>query len=197
MLISSLAIWYYQSVQDKSSQPFRFFLLGLCLSVFGDVLLMFVESYGEHYFLLGLGAFLLAHLSYICSFVRFPRFPNGKVAKKRWLVIPFLLILIAVLTFLWPYLGSFLFPVSIYSAIIISMALSSYNLHGRTKSSYSKSIFIGAVFFVLSDFTIAFTKFVASGPDSTISSLIIMSTYLLGQFLLCYGMKSALNEEMR
>jgi hypothetical protein len=75
------------------------------------------------------------------------------------------------------------------------MALSSYNLNSSTIPPYAKIIFIGAIFFVFSDFTIAITKFVAPDLDLTIGSLFIMSTYLLGQFLLCYGMKSALNQE--
>lgn len=192
LLISSLAFWFYTSVNSTSSASRRFFLIGLVFSVIGDILLMLVKSKGELFFLLGLGSFLLAHLSYIIAFFRYPKFKSGIIWKQKWLVSPFVIVLIAILFFLWNGLGAFKIPVVIYSATIITMSIFCLNLKNRMPKVSWQIIFTGAVFFVLSDLTIAIKKFQYPAMSEDWSGLAIMSTYILGQFLLTAGMASSL-----
>lgn len=190
-LVSSLAVWYFQSSKKNWGVINSMFLLGLCFSVIGDSLLMFVKTKGEIFFLLGLGSFLIAHLFYIVAFTMFPSLKLGAISINKRLALPYFAVLIGVLSFLWPDLGSFRLPVLCYAIIIIAMSASCFNLKNRVTDSAFLSLFVGAVLFVVSDLTIAMAKFKFENLHPAISGLSIMITYLLGQFSLTNGMMLA------
>lgn len=52
-LVSSLTAWYYQSNKTNWNSINTMFLLGLCFSVIGDALLMFVKTRGKFSFFSG------------------------------------------------------------------------------------------------------------------------------------------------
>ncbi len=192
LLISVLALWYYQHSKNVRNNNFsKAFLTGLCFSVVGDTLLMLVKSKGEMFFLLGLASFLIAHIFYVLSFSLYPALKTGIIAKNPLLILPFLAMLSLTTWFLWPDLGALKFPVLIYAIVIITMWGFCYNMRNRVPRHVAQTLFIGAALFVLSDFTIAFTKFKFTGLSPTVGGLIIMSTYLIGQYLLASGMKRA------
>ncbi len=192
LLVSILAVWYYQhSSNVRKNNFFQAFLMGLCFSVLGDTLLMFVKTKGELFFMLGLGSFLIAHVWYILAFTAYPSFKSGPIARNPLLIMPFLVVFVLATMYLWPDLGTLRIPVIAYSFVIIAMLAFCYNMRNRVPRHVAQTLFIGAVLFVLSDFTIAFTKFKDSGLTPSIGGLIIMSTYLVGQYLLASGMKKA------
>ncbi len=192
LLVSFLAAWYYQYSRNvRNNKFFQAFLMGLCFSILGDTLLMFVQNKGELFFMLGLSSFLIAHLFYILAFSLFPSFKSGPIARHPLLTIPFLIVWMIVTIYLWVDLGALRIPVVAYSFVIIAMLAFCFNMRNRVPRYVAQTLFLGSVLFVLSDFTIAFTKFKNSGLSPSIVGLIIMSTYLTGQFLLTSGMKKA------
>ena len=191
LLISSLALWFYLRTRANWHSFSRLFLLGLAFSVMGDTLLMFVKTKGEIFFLFGLGSFLLAHLSYIGAFSKFPNFKSGQIWANKWLAIPFLIILTCLLWVLWGSLGALLVPVAIYAGIIVTMSAFCFNMRNRVAPPVFRILFGGAVLFVLSDLIIAMKKFRYPEMSEAMGGLAIMITYLLGQFLLTVGMAKA------
>jgi uncharacterized membrane protein YhhN len=97
-------------VLRRRSSYARIVGVGLVLSAAGDVLLEFPNR-----FLVGLLAFLLAHLFYIAAFLGRSRAPRGG------LLLPFLAWTAAALAYLWPGLGPMRGPVAGYVAVITAM----------------------------------------------------------------------------
>lgn len=124
----------------------RLILLGLAFSWFGD---MFLTSATQTAFLLGLGAFLLAHITYIGAFIT-----HGY--DRRWVIasaLPLTVIAIAVWTWLEPNTAPYLsIPVRAYVAAITIMVIFAFGTQGRSGSRY---IVVGAVLFFLSDLSVA------------------------------------------
>jgi uncharacterized membrane protein YhhN len=191
LLISCLAAWYWLNTPRKKPIYSTFFFVGLVFSVIGDTLLMLVKNFGEIFFLLGLSSFLFAHINYIIAFFKFPSFEQGIVWQNRWMVLPFAIILSLSIFLLKNGLGKYLLPVTIYSSIIVTMAAFCFNMKNRIPVSQSSPMFIGALLFVFSDMLIGAVKFKYPHMEGPLSGLAIMSTYLLGQYLLTKNMAQA------
>ncbi|KAB8155201.1 lysoplasmalogenase [Kordia sp. TARA_039_SRF] len=155
-------------------------ILALLFSLFGDSLLMFVSN-DEGFFIAGLVAFLLAHVMYILVFLRDY---NGKKVNA----LPLIALLLAYAAGLFWYikdgLGDLLIPVLVYMTVILTMAVTAYMRKGMVSQQGFKFVFIGAVFFVLSDSLLAINKFYEALPYSNLS---IMTTYAAAQFLIVLG----------
>jgi uncharacterized membrane protein YhhN len=192
LLIPSLALWFHKNIISIISPAKLYFLMGLYFSTIGDILLMLVNVGGEVYFLLGLGSFLIAHICYIMAFVKYSDFKKGAISKKKLLLAPFMIFLIGTVIFLWDGLGELRIPVLIYASVIISMAAFCFNLKNRVSEKSFLFLFSGALLFVISDFAIAIVKFNHINLPHNISGIIIMTTYLLGQFGLTNGMVKAI-----
>lgn len=139
----------------------RVILTGLAFSWFGDA---FLIGKPEQLFLLGLGAFLLAHLAYITAFV-------GRGMRLRTISIaalPILALAIAVTIWLRPYVPAELeYPVRLYTTVISLMVVSAFATHGQNPS---RLILAGATMFFLSDLSVAALRLVQTD----------MPTYILG-----------------
>jgi uncharacterized membrane protein YhhN len=194
LLVSCLALWFYLNSDNASISYSKAFLTGLGFSVLGDVLLMFVKSQGELYFMLGLGSFLFAHLCYISAFTLFPSFKTGSISLNKLAILPFVAVFIGATWLLWDDLGALRIPVIVYSFVIITMATFSFNMKNRVKTGVFSMLFYGAILFVSSDFAIALSKFKYHDIAPSISGLVIMVTYLFGQFLLTRGMEKAVSQ---
>ncbi len=188
LLVTFLAVWFFLQTRSNPLSSSHFFLVGLMFSVIGDTLLMFVNAKGELFFLLGLGSFLFAHLSYITSFSKITVFKSGSIWRTKWLILPFLFVLASVIWMLWDTLGAFLIPVVIYATVIVSMSAFCFNLKNSVPNSIFQMLFGGAILFVVSDLIIAMKKFKYPEADDVTSGLVIMATYLFGQYLLTAGM---------
>lgn len=139
----------------------RIILLGLTFSWLGDAALI---GESESLFLLGLGAFLLAHIAYIAAFVVLG-------VSVRWAIVAALPIAIAAITVsLWlaPHIPQELVvPVRVYTVVISLMVIGAFGTRGRGATIL---VLAGAVLFFLSDLSVASLRLVQTD----------MPTYVLG-----------------
>ena len=159
-------------------------ITALTLSWIGDIILMFADK-GELYFIAGLIAFLLSHISYIILFNKQLKIylKNSKIIF--WVGVTVIAIyLIVIMLLLLPSLGDLKIPVLLYAltiSIMLLFALKGFLNWQKPANSY---ILIGAIVFVASDSLLAFDKFYA---PLQYSSFLIMATYLLAQYLIVSG----------
>lgn len=183
-LMITLALYFYSA---SSRNVFtRWMMLGLIFSFGGDVALLF-QANAPIYFILGLASFLIAHLCYAYAMFRFPKYKAGLIVKKTWWSIPLLIYGVGLVTFLWSGLGEMTVPVVVYSIVIMLMGLSAVNMLGRTAREAAILIIIGALLFILSDSFIALNKFKSAQLSLPNPRLLIMLTYITGQFLIVRG----------
>ncbi|VVE00438.1 putative membrane protein [Pandoraea pneumonica] len=149
----------------------------LIFSGAGDVLLALPEM--AQGFVLGLGAFLLAHLAYFVLFWR---------VRRRWSQVPgwhriaiVLVWVTAALAYVmyWPGMGELKAPVVCY-VIVLAMMASAALLAGVSGEWAA----VGALLFTVSDALIGTTRFVGSVPAQEYAIWIL---YALAQLLLTAG----------
>ena len=192
LLMPTLLILFLLNAHSNLSLERICLVIALSFSWLGDILLM---QHQNNLFFFGLVSFAIVHISYVISFiVRLQH--EGEALRRRLTVsamivasIPFLAYITLMLYILWPKLNAnveetkgLLMPVTLYTFMIVGMAYISY-LRDR-KSPGFWSVFIGAVFFVLSDTILAFNRFVAPIPTP---GLLVMFTYGIGQYLITIG----------
>lgn len=187
LLMPALALGLYWATRPS---PTNFLLrtvyAALAFSTVGDTLLLFSSgSHGAVFFMLGLVAFLMAHLCYIGGFRSMAGFKGGYLNENPILILPFVLFLGGFLTYLRPGLpAGMAVPVTVYAAVITVMALSAFNTKPKVTSAAWTALAVGAVLFMLSDSLIAINKFRMPVPGARI---LIMATYLVGQYLIVRG----------
>jgi uncharacterized membrane protein YhhN len=158
----------------------KFILLAaLIFSWLGDILLLFVFK-DAIYFILGLVAFLTAHIFYIVLFIKEIKKVNGKVEFKKGLIL-IAIYLSILLLILIPHLGGLVIPVIIYAVVISTMLYMACLLNSHWPKPASIYLLTGAVSFILSDSILAFNKFYHPVP---MSGFLIMLTYLFAQWAL-------------
>ena len=150
--------------------------IGLGLSWLGDLGLM---PSGEAWFLAGLGAFLLAQLTYAVAF--WP-YRSRSVVTRPLATAPYVLGLVVLLAALWGELGEMRLPVIAYALAIITMAILATGL--------GSTVAIGAILFVVSDTLIAVDS-VTDLYRLPAHGFWVMLTYLLAQALIARGVSGA------
>lgn len=151
----------------------QFLPIALFFSACGDALLALPLQYS---FVLGLGAFVMAQLSYASGF--FPqRQLSSTGARLRLGAVTVYLFLLAIV--LLPRTGETQVAVALYILAIGTMAATAA-MH-RAPSAF---IFTGAAVFVLSDSMIAIERFADPFNGSRYA---VMTTYYTSQALLTYG----------
>jgi uncharacterized membrane protein YhhN len=178
-IVVSLMFLFIKTSGSISKSIKRITLLALGFSVLGDILLMFVDQ-SPHFFTIGLVAFLLAHVMYILVFL--------KHRNKQKPIIGFVILLLAYASGLFYLLkgglGAMLIPVIVYMVVILSMATTAFMRKGIVNHMSYNLVFVGAIFFMISDSILALNKFYEPLPFSNIS---IMLTYALAQFFIVIG----------
>lgn len=159
-------------------------IFALIFSTLGDIFLLFK---GELFFILGLGSFLIAHVWYIVIFANRLR-GKGNLKSLVILILPVLVYLGVFLSLLWNQekMIPMRIPVVVYACVISTMLLLASSLFLANDKSKIQLLF-GALFFVISDSCLAWNLFHSEIPHA---SLIVMSTYLLAQLLLTWGISS-------
>jgi uncharacterized membrane protein YhhN len=160
-------------------------LVGLAFSLAGDVLLIPADN--PRAFLLGLVAFLLAHVMYVTAFVYLQVTMLGAISWSGELVaaIGILLVGVVVYRYLAPGLGAMRLPVIGYIVVISAMvhrALGIAWVHPGP-STQPVLIVVGALLFYISDAILAANKFRMGGqmPHYRVWNL---SAYYTGQLFL-------------
>lgn len=185
LLMTFLGGYFFTATQLKTSFSRRI-LAGLAFSLAGDTLLMFNAPGREYFFLLGLSAFLCAHLFYILAFSGYEKNTRGAFYQRPLLAVPFFLFLGGFLTFLWPGIPAGLkIPVTVYSTVIIAMSMACFQLRTKMNGRLFSGLFTGVLLFVISDSLIAVSKFYPGGQAiSEFIRPLIMITYLAAQYLI-------------
>jgi uncharacterized membrane protein YhhN len=196
LLMPLLAVWLARNTRPKAGGAFlRSAVLGAFgFSTLGDVLLMFAGRPGGNvFFILGLLAFLMAHLSYIGGFSSILKWNRGYLHRRPLWVVLFLVYLVVFLRLLWPGIPQGLhLPVAVYSGVISGMALSAIHLRGHVGSAVFVPLLSGVLLFMLSDSLIAVNKFGASFPGARVA---IMTTYIAGQYLIARSVYLQLKQD--
>jgi uncharacterized membrane protein YhhN len=180
LLMPLLAGYFLSEAKNKHSLS-RWVLAALFFSWAGDVLLMFQEK-DSLFFMLGLSAFLLAHVFYIVFFLSIK---NREQVKFR----PLLLVIVAVyyaglIYLLYPKLANMRIPVMVYGVVISAMfMLAMHMLHIKNKKA-GQWMMMGALLFVASDSVLAVNKFYQPFDGA---GIIIMLTYGLAQLFIVKG----------
>ncbi|EIV8502654.1 lysoplasmalogenase [Vibrio parahaemolyticus] len=150
----------------------QWILVGLSLSLLGDLLLMLPRDK----FIIGLSLFCSAHLSYSYGFT----------LMSAWHFTPWLPIALFGLgiCFYWlfrPDLGKERIPVASYILVLMTMCWMAieYYLSGKTQSS--SFAVLGSFIFIISGTVLAFERF---GGYSVFSRQVVMVTYYSAQTLM-------------
>ncbi len=174
---------YYVWLKSGRSTPFL--LAGILFSWIGDVALMY-DQIRSFYFLIGLGAFLLAHILYIMSYRRASDKPSPYESSSLVVVASVLVLLVgaALLYFLSPTLGPLKFPVYLYAGILVLMVLAALSRFRKTNTISYWHVLWGAILFMVSDSILAINKF---AMPIYASGILIMTTYISAQYLIAKG----------
>ncbi|MBJ6761839.1 lysoplasmalogenase [Myxococcaceae bacterium JPH2] len=158
----------------------RWIFAGLGLSLLGDLLL----EIDPGFFLPGLGAFLLAHLGYTFAYLHVSRTPHPARG------LPFLVLAVGASVLLRPWLGEMTVPVTLYVAIISTMAWRAAALLGDAHTSRAQqwTAFAGALLFAASDSLLAIKLFVRPLPGS---SFVIMVLYWAAQLCIAFSARES------
>lgn len=182
LILISLILYFVYNGGQLPKKIFIYTLLALCFSLLGDIMLLF-DHRSPSFFMLGLIAFLLAHIAYTLVFLKQG---NKAPIKRSWWVLVSLvgygLILYIVLM---DHLAALKIPVVIYITAILAMALTAHNRKGKVDGPSFISILIGALFFIVSDSVLAINKFLFAVPGA---HLLIMGTYAAAQYMIVQGL---------
>ncbi len=157
----------------------RLILLGLVFSWLGDT---FLIGQTQVFFLLGLGAFLLAHIAYIAAFV-------VQGINVRWTAVatlPVAVVAIAVSAWLTPHIPpELVIPVRIYTIVISLMLVAAIGTRGRGATIL---ILGGALMFFLSDLSVAALRLVQTAFPTYVWGLPL---YYAGQLCLAVSVSQS------
>jgi uncharacterized membrane protein YhhN len=162
----------------------KWLITALIFSLMGDCFLIFVAK-SELFFILGLVSFLCSHICYILLFNKQKKSVSS--SKSKIYSLNFALIALYLLAMLWilaPKLGDLTIPVIVYATVLSLMYASAIKGNAFWTEAGKENVFLGALFFVISDSILAFNKFYMPIP---MSSFLIMFTYILAQFFIVKG----------
>ena len=158
---------------------YHYLFVGLISCLIGDVCLALPQKKG---FMVGLVAFLVGHVLYICSFSSLTQIYYWISA---WLFIFFCM---SALIFLWlrPHLESMLIPVLLYSLVITVMVSGAWGVFWTSSFQISGRVFIlvGSLCFYFSDVLVARDKFIKEEYRNRVLGLPL---YYTGQFMLAFS----------
>lgn len=185
-LLLILSSWFFFNSRRVGD---RFTLLvqaGLFFSLVGDVALMLLHI-DQFNFLIGLGAFLLAHICYIMAFA--DNVAANSAEGNTWPSW-----LIGSLLVVYGYFFSLLvvpkvdegiaLPVIAYAVTITIMGIVAGFRLGRTYPRSFAMVLAGALLFIASDSLLAYNRFVKPLDEWAWA---VMVTYALGQFMIAAG----------
>lgn len=178
-LVISLIFLFVSTSKTILKSIKRLTIVALSFALLGDILLMFVWQ-SPHFFTFGLVAFLIAHVLYVLVFLK-----HRNQQKSSLGFITILLVYAVILFYLLKDgLGEMLIPVLVYMLVILSMATTAFLRKNKVNTLSYNLVFLGALFFMISDSLLAINKFYRPIPLSNIS---IMVTYALAQYLIVIG----------
>ncbi len=181
MIVVFIGLYFLFQTDKVISGLKKWVMAALAFSWIGDVLLLF-QPRDELFFLLGLSAFLIAHIFYIVFFhhVRIKENVKGNV----WLLLIVGVYYVALITLLSPYLGDMKLPVRIYGVVISFMLMLAMHMLYIKNRKAGQLMASGAALFVISDSILAINKFYQSFE---IAGIMVMLTYAFAQLFIIEG----------
>lgn len=187
LLMPSLVGFFLLSTQGIHNLFKKYITAGLVFSWLGDICLLFDNHpiHGQIYFLSGLASFLTAHICYTLAFLKIQAFNKGNWPQPRWVIAAYGLYLIFLLYTLWPGVPpSMKGPVMAYGIVITVMSLACFNLRTKLSAELFWPLFAGSLFFITSDSILAISLFGNKGLTLPASSVLVMLTYIIAQYLI-------------
>lgn len=181
LLIPVLIGYFLSLTKIRTTNLKKWIVAALFFSWIGDVLLIFQED-KSIFFLLGLSAFLIAHIFYIVFFhsVRL----KENIRSNLWLLLIVVIYYAVLISVLSPHLGDMKLPVRIYGIIISFMFMLAMHMLFIKNKTAGRWMMGGAFLFVVSDSILAINKFYQSFEWA---GIIIMLTYALAQLFITEG----------
>lgn len=181
LLMILLGLYFISGTRELISKLKKWVILALFFSWAGDILLLFQDR-EKLFFLLGLSAFLVAHLFYIVFFhsIRV----KEKIRSNYWLLLIVVIYYAILLSILSPYLADMKLPVRIYGIVISFMFMLAMHMLFIKHKAGGVLMMAGALLFVISDSLLAFNKFY---QPFEIAGVLIMVTYGLAQLFIVEG----------
>lgn len=175
MPVLALVLW--SRTRAPRGRLVRWTLVGLGLSWLGDSA---PNLAGEHSFIVMVGFFLLAQVAYVIAFWPFRALSIASRSSQGWplALLAYLVVLVVLLWWCVPGAGALAGPVVVYGTVLVAMAVLSTGVH--------RVAAIGGALFVVSDSLIALNAF-ADWYSISWQGFAVMSTYLVAQAMLVYG----------
>lgn len=194
-----LMLFLNEQFRLKHSTFSKLILFGLFFSWIGDIALM-VSKIG-HFFIIGLGSFLIAHLGYSVAFYNNIRNSNKGFNYSKVAAYSILFLLVTVPFFYYIKDGlvfmrdgveqNLTIPVLAYTIVITVMGMFSSWRHNHVNHKSFYWMLVGAVMFILSDCVLALNIFsIRPEPFSEMSKILRVTNmflYLGGQFMIAVG----------
>ncbi len=166
--------------KDLFPQAKKLMISALSFSLLGDVVLTLPISLSME---LGIGCFLLVHCCYISLFLKVFKYRSSQLGYYL-LVLIFMSFFVSILI---PTLGSLLIPVIIYIGVLLLMIFCAFQVKYQ-----GLIIGSGALCFVVSDLSLAFSKFLYPQLDTRV---FVMLSYYTAQLLLIWGLATIYQQE--
>jgi len=182
LIVATLLLYYLANTKLRSI----LFVAALAFCWLGDVLLMY-QSEQPLFFMGGLVSFLIGHVLYIFCYrqMRNEKSRDELLGpQKIRYSLPIILAGTGLVIILYPSLGELTIPVMIYALVLTIMVLQALFRFGSTSKRSFTLVFIGALFFMVSDSLLAINKFLEPLPFASLS---IMFTYITAQYLIVEG----------
>lgn len=174
-LLALVPLTLIGSVEFEDSAALVILAVALALSSLGDFFLSLKDE--QRFFLLGLAAFLAAHIAYLIVFVPRASIPT---AWELAAIVAVIAAAIALLIRLVPRLGKMTVPVVVYATVILGMVAAAISIRDAPWL-----LGAGAVLFALSDALIAVRKFMQPFPGIGGA---VWATYCAAQYLIFLGL---------
>ncbi len=181
LIVIWLLAYFILQLRSVASHLKKWIILALIFSWLGDVLLLLQDD-NSIFFLLGLSAFLVAHIFYI-FFFHFMRLKEN-VKSRWWLMLIVVIYYVLLISLLSPYLGDMKLPVRIYAVVISFMFMLALHMLFIKNKEAGLWLMTGALLFVLSDSVLAINKFYQSFEAA---GVVVMTTYGLAQLFITEG----------
>lgn len=181
LILGSLLVYSYSRIKDYP-KSWLWLLPALLFSLLGDIALMFTE---QSAFLIGMGSFALAHLSYILFYGQ---------QKPKLRVLPVVLALVIAVFSISLLLNWVTLPKDLELPIYGYFLFLSIHLVYSALAFADKQVnhwpLIGILLFIFSDWWIAYSKFGGGLDEHWHNRVIIMLTYGLAQAAIVLGLFS-------
>lgn len=181
LIVIWLLAYFVLQLRVLRSNLKKWIIAALLFSWLGDVLLMLQDD-NSLFFLLGLSAFLLAHVFYIFFF---HSIRVKEIIKSRWwLVLIVVIYYVILISLLSPYLGDMKLPVRMYAVVICFMFMLAMHMLFIKNKNAGLWMMAGALLFVISDSVLAINKFY---QPFEMAGIVVMLTYGLAQLFITEG----------